>query len=233
MERISTTLSQKLDMLRSNSYFKELPQDVLEELCEDIVLCRYEPGEIVFWEGDPCAGLFVISSGVVKLFKISPQGRELVLNVFGNDVTFNEVAVFDGGRNPVNVSALERSEIWVLEPDVIREMHKKHPVLASAIIANLSQNLRMLVAKVEELTFYQVTHRLARLIDQLPADLLAGDPSTRLTQDQIAARLGTVREVVGRSLRELERSGAIKVQRGRIRIVDSDLLRSWTDTPYN
>ncbi len=232
MKLIGTTFSQKLNMLRSNSYFQDLPNDVLEELAQDMELCRYEPGEVIFWEGDPCTGLFVISSGSVKLYKISPQGREFVLQTFGEDVTFNEVPVFDEGLNPVNVSALEMSEIWVLEPDAIRAMLIKHPVLSNAIIANLSHNLRMLVTKVEELTFCQVTHRLARLIDQLPSELLAGDLPARLTQDQIAARLGTVREVVGRSLRELERSGAIKVQRGRIQIVDSDVLRSWTDVPY-
>jgi CRP/FNR family transcriptional regulator len=98
---------------------------------------------------------------------------------------------------------------------------------------NLTQNLRMLVDKVEELSFYQVTNRLARLISQLPEAQLVGETSQRITQDQMAARLGTVREVVARSLRELERSGAILVDRRRIRVIDQELLADWVDCSEN
>ncbi len=85
--------------------------------------------------------------------------------------------------------------------------------MCRAIVLNLTQNLRMLVGLVEELSFFQVTNRLARLISQLPQDQLVGSTSQRITQDQLAARLGDGREVVARSLRELERSGAIRVHR--------------------
>ena len=81
---------------------------------------------------------------------------------------------------------------------------------------------------VEELSFYQVTKRLARLINKLPAEQLQGSKDDRLTQDDLAARLGTVREVVARSLKELERSGAIDVNRGQIKIVNDDRLVEWT-----
>ena len=86
----------------------------------------------------------------------------------------------------------------------------------------------MLLGTVEELSFYQVTNRLARLINQLPAEQLEGPKETRLTQDALAARLGTVREVVARSLRELERSGAIRVNRGQIQVIDHERLLEWT-----
>ena len=86
----------------------------------------------------------------------------------------------------------------------------------------------MLLGTVEELTFYQVTNRLARLINQLPAEQLEGPKEARLTQDALAARLGTVREVVARSLRELERSGAIRVNRGQTQVIDHERLLEWT-----
>jgi CRP/FNR family transcriptional regulator len=89
-------------------------------------------------------------------------------------------------------------------------------------------NLRMLLATVEELSFYQVTNRLARLIHKLPTEQLQGSKEGRLTQDDLAARLGTVREVVARSLKELERSGAIDVNRGQIKIVNDERLVEWT-----
>ena len=105
--------------------------------------------------------------------------------------------------------------------------------MCASIITILTQNLRMLVVMVEELSFFQVTNRLARLINQLPEEQLVGGSTQRITQDQMAARLGTVREVVARSLRELERSGAIQVKRRQIQIVDQEILSEWGEYPCN
>jgi CRP/FNR family transcriptional regulator len=88
----------------------------------------------------------------------------------------------------------------------------------------------MLVSKIEELSFYQVTTRLARLMINLTEDELQGDSKDRLTRDQMAARLGTVREVVARSLKELERSGAVLVNRRRIDIINRKILEEWAQT---
>lgn len=233
MERITISLAKKLDVLRTNSYFSGLPEAVLEEMAEGMRLCRYAPGEVVFWDQEPCSGLHILHSGSVKLFKLSPNGREFVLQSFEAGATFNEVPVFDNGPNPVNVAALEECEIWIIDAQIIRTGLENHPELAISVITNLTHNLRMLVGKIEELSFYQVTHRLARLIEQLPPENLEGKANQRLTHDQIAARLGTVREVVGRSLRELERSGAIKVSRGRIKVVNTEILQNWTGALYN
>jgi CRP/FNR family transcriptional regulator len=233
MQNIPVDRATKVAALSNNSYFSGLNEKVLVDLSYGIHLRLFQRGEILFWEGDPCAGLHIISRGSVKLFKTSPHGRELIINVFEEGATFNEVPVFDERENPVNVAALEECEVWVIEADVIRETMAKHPEMCAAIIMNLTQNLRMLVDKVEELSFYQVTNRLARLISQLPEAQLVGETSQRITQDQMAARLGTVREVVARSLRELERSGAILVDRRRIRVIDQELLADWVDCSEN
>ncbi len=164
-----------------------------------------------------CTALYIISQGSVKLFKLSPKGRELIIRVLEEGATFNEVPIFDYGANPVNVAALEDSYIWAIDAEVIRLCISQHPEMAQAVILNLSHNLRMLVGAVEELSFYQVTNRLARLISRLPAEQLE---EQRITQDQLAARLGTVREVVARSLRDLERSGAIRVERRQIQVLN-------------
>ena len=120
------------------------------------------------------------------------------MKIFRQGESFNEVPVFDGGENPINVAAVTQSDIWVVPCDPIRNAIDEHPEMARAIILNLSANLRMLVGLVEELSFYQVTNRLARLICQLPKEQLEGK-GQRLTQDEMAARLGSVREVVARS----------------------------------
>ncbi|OGO36615.1 MAG: hypothetical protein A2W35_16485 [Chloroflexi bacterium RBG_16_57_11] len=137
---------------------------------------------------------------------------------------------FAGNTNPVNVAALEDSTIWTIDAEVIRLCISQHPEMAHSVILNLSHNLRVLVGAVEELSFYQVTNRLTRLISRLPAEQLQ---DRRITQDQLAARLGTVREVVARSLRDLERSGAIRVERRQIQVLNETLLRDWAQEPYH
>ena len=201
------------------------------ELSAGTELLRFDRGEVLFWENDPFRGLYIIKSGCVKLFKTSVRGRELIINIFEEGATFNEVPVFDHAVNPMSVAALEESDVWVIDVETIHQILNGHPEMSRAVIKNLADNLRILVGKVEELSFFQVTNRLARLINQLLEEQLSGVSSMRITQDQLTARLGTVREVVARSLRRLERSGAIPVERRTIKITDQQALDEWTECP--
>ena len=231
MNRLSSSLAEKLNVLRNCRYFHGANESILLELAQGTHQYRYETGEIIFREGEPCAGLHIIQTGNVKLYKISPQGREMIMRTFGEGDSFNEVPVFDEDVNPISVAALSNSKIWIVSCEAIRLAMQKHPEMATNIILNLSKNLRILIGLVEELSFYQVTNRLARLIYQLPGDQLTGKNDHRLTQDELAARLGTVREVVARSLKELERCGAIVVVRRQIKIVDEGILKDWSKLP--
>lgn len=233
MRTIARPMETKINILGENSYFRALPHEGLMELARNTTLRAYERGEIVFWEGEPCAGLHILQKGSVKLFKTSTSGRELIIKIFEAGATFNEVPVFDNGTNPVNVAALEACEIWLVDGEVIRTLMVRYPQMCQSVIQNLAQNLRMLVELVDQLSFYQVTHRLARLLSQLPREQLSGGKDERITQDQLAARLGTVREVVARSLRELERSGAIRLVSRKIEVVDPSVLESWAQPPQN
>jgi CRP-like cAMP-binding protein len=228
MKLIEVKQAEKLKTLRNNPYFDELPDEVLQGIAWQTQLREYERGDMLFWEGDPCAGLHIIESGSVKLYRISPQGRQYIIAVLMDGATCNEVPAFDGGTNPVNVEALETTRTWVVDAHTLRELVKSNPEFALKILSKFGQNLRNLVHKVSEMAFYQVTHRLARLITELPVD--ASRP--HWTQEQLAARLGTVREVVSRSLKELEKSGAIRIEDRRIHIADDAALRQWTQ-PYN
>jgi len=230
MQNITISLEEKLAALRANSYFSTLSDKVLHSLAQGTNLRHYERGEPICWQGDVCTALFIIKQGSVKIFKLSPKGRELIIRVFDEGATFNEVPIFDFDPNPVNVAALEDCYLWAVDAEVIRACISQHPDMAQAVILNLSHNLRMLVSAVEELSFYQVTNRLARLISRLPPEQLE---EQHITQDQLAARLGTVREVVARSLRDLERSGAIRVERRQIQVLNEQLLRDWGQEPLN
>ena len=229
MHILSVEPAQKLKLLHQNEYFEGLDESLLEQVAEYMQLREYERGEALFWEGDPCAGLHIIEQGFVKLYRLSPQGRQYIVRVLQEGETCNEVPTFDGGTNPVNLEALETTRVWVIQPDILRDLLGKHPDFAQKVINNLGKNLRGLVRMVSEMAFYQVTHRLARLISEQPPAQLSGTP---WTQEQLAARLGTVREVVARSLKELERSGAIHMDKRRIAVSDPDVLEQWAQ-PWN
>jgi CRP-like cAMP-binding protein len=227
MKPLDASFSLKLHTLRQNPYFDDLPDEILKEVAAHMQLRSFERGEALFWEGDPCAGLHIIEKGSVKLYRLSPQGRQYIVRVLQEGNTCNEVPTFDGGTNPVNVETLEKSRVWVIDDATLQALVKRHPDFALKVLSNFGKNLRGMVRMVSEMAFYQVTNRLARLISELPSD----GSLPPWTQEQLAAQLGTVREVVARSLKELERSGAIRIEDRRIQIADPESLSQWT-RPY-
>lgn len=224
MKLIDASLSQRIDTLRGNNYFTNLPEKMLQEIAQHMQLREYQRGDVLFWEADPCDGLHIIERGSAKIYRLSPQGRQYIVRILQEGDTFAEVPAFDGGLNPVNVEALENCSVWVIEGEKLRALVVEYPPFAQKVLANFGEMLRNLVRNVSEMAFYQVTHRLARLISEHPPE----EARPYLTQEQLAAQLGTVREVVARSLKELERSGAIRIEDRRIHIADDAVLRQWT-----
>lgn len=223
MKLIETKPDQRIETLRGNVYFSELPEPLLKEISAYMQLREYQRGDVLFWEADTCDGLHIIQTGSAKIYRLSPQGRQYIVRILQEGDTFAEVPAFDGGTNPVNVDALESCRVWVIESQKLRSLIATHPVFAQKVLANFGDMLRNLVRMVSEMAFYQVTHRLARLISEH-----AEEPRPHWTQEQLAAQLGTVREVVARSLKELERSGAIRIEDRRIHIADDSVLQQWT-----
>jgi CRP/FNR family transcriptional regulator len=224
MKLIDTSQKQRINTLRGNTYFTDLPEPLLKEISAYMQLREYQRGDVLFWEDDPCDGLYVIESGSAKIYRLSPQGRQYIVRILQEGDTFSEVPAFDGGLNPVNVDALETCRVWVIEGEKLRDLVAANPIFAQKVLANFGQMMRNLVRMVSEMAFYQVTHRLARLISEFAAE----EPRPHWTQEQLAAQLGTVREVVARSLKELERSGAIRIEDRRIHVADDTILRQWT-----
>jgi CRP/FNR family transcriptional regulator len=179
---------------------------------------------MLFWEGDACDGLYIVKQGSAKIFRLSPQGRQYIVRILQEGDTFAEVPAFDGSTNPVNVEALENCHVWVIDDKKLRDLVSTHPQFAQKVLGNFGRMLRGMVHKVSEMAFYQVTHRLARLIAEMSEERSV----PHWTQEQLASRLGTVREVVARSLKEMERSGAIKIEDRRIQIVDQEIFRQWS-----
>ncbi|MGC8780407.1 MAG: Crp/Fnr family transcriptional regulator, partial [Anaerolineae bacterium] len=122
-----------LNLLRRVPYFANLSAEVLAALAQAAACRHYARGQMIFLEREPCAGLFIVATGQVKIFKLSPQGREQILQHLGPGSTFNEVAVLDGGPNPASAAAVADAILYHIHRNEIRRLASAHPQLAWAL----------------------------------------------------------------------------------------------------
>jgi CRP/FNR family transcriptional regulator len=209
-------MSVPLDFLKQIPYFAGLPDRDLERIRPLVHERSYPKGEIVILEEEPCEAIYFVKSGRVKVFKTSPEGREQILRIMKAGDTFNEVPVFDGGPNPASVETMEPSDLYVLSAEEMQFLMRDIPAVSRNVTRILANRLRHLVELVEDLSFRHVTGRVAKILLQHVRD----GGTDRLTQQQMATMAGTAREMVGRALKGLEQAGAIKMERGRILIVN-------------
>lgn len=214
-------------LLRRVPYFAPLTEEVLAALVARAVERCYDRGQTIFLEGEACAGLYVVARGEVKIFKMSPQGREQILHRLKPGDTFNDVAVLDGGPNPASAAAISDASLCMIARADIRRLAQAYPALAWALIESVARRTRHLVEMVEDLALRSVKERLARLLlAEVARTPAAGslDRSRMMSQAEMAARLGTVREMIGRALRDLDNEGVISLDRHRIVIRDAGRL---------
>ncbi len=221
MRTLPGSLHEQVELISSLPYFASLDQETRASIASMVVRRSYEPDEIIFLEGEPCAGLFIVHSGHVKIYKSSPEGREQILVISGPRDSFNDVAVFDGGPNPASAQAMDATELCIIERSALLDLFERYPRLSQAVVAVLAARCRMLVGMVEDLSLRTVTGRVAKLLLDQAAQ---GSDSVPLTRQQMAARLGTIREMVSRALRELEDEGLIRREGHEIVIPDRAAL---------
>lgn len=223
------------DVLRQVPYFADLEPDRLEKLTAQVRPRKLEAGELILLEGEPCEGLYFVVSGRVKVFKLSAEGKEQVLRILGPGRTFNDVPVFDGGSNPGSVAAMEAATVSLIPKAQILAMVEQHPKVAKAVIRLLASRLRALTLVIEDLSLRNVTARVAKLLLDCTRGqhtLVEGgaEACARLTQHQLAAMTGSVREVVQRALKSLEKDGAIRMERARVVVLDPKRLERWSES---
>lgn len=213
-----------VDYLRHLPYFEGQSATVISQLADAAQPRQASAGETLFLEGDLSAGLWMIASGRVKVYKLNPEGQEHILRIFGENDTFNDISALDGGANPANAAALSDSVLWVLPAQAFRDLILRDSAFAMRVIQVLSGRVRRLVGQIEDLTLYSVVVRVARLLLKQAEDpALSG---TGVTRAALAAHLATTPQTISTALRELEETGAIEFDRHQIRIIREDLLRS-------
>ena len=212
-------------VLKKTPLFAGLTEAELRALAARTVKKKYDRGQLLFGEGDPCAGLFLVASGKIRIFKLSAAGREQVLAVEGPGSSFAELPVFDGGNYPAAASALEDTEVLFISRKDFQNFCREHPDVALKVIAVVGGRLRRLVGIIEELSFATVRQRLIAMLLRLAAE--SGTASKQRVQvelamshQDLASGLGTVRELVSRNLSRLQAEGFLEVDGRKIVIKD-------------
>jgi CRP/FNR family transcriptional regulator len=212
-----------MEDLLSVPLFAELDKKVLEIVNRAAASQHYGAGETVFLQGDPCVGLYIVQEGWLKGIITSLAGREQIIRLLGPGDVFNEIGLLTDGKNLVTVQVLEDSTLWVIERETMLRLMDEHPRLCRAITRNLAERVHHLMKLVEDLSLRTVKSRMARILLE---NAVEGMISRRrwMTQTEMAARLGTVLDVVNRTLTSLENDGLISVERHKIQILDCKLL---------
>jgi CRP-like cAMP-binding protein len=214
-----------VEALRYIPLFAQLGQEELAHVAAMTVERHYDRGDIILLEGDMGGALHYVGSGLVKVFKTSPTGKDQMLRLIAAGNTFNDVPALDGGPNPASASALEPSTIYVISRAELRKLILTRPEVAEAVVKTLANALRHLVSLVEDLSLRHVAARVAKILLDQEASAREGQQVYRLTQQEMAALAGTAREVVGRALKELEAAGAIEMRQGRAVVINPERLR--------
>ena len=206
--------------IRSVSFCAGLPDPAIAALSAIAMPLQRLAGAFIQFEGDPADAMYLVIRGRVKIARTSASGREQVLNVIGAGGHFNTVPMFDGGACPANAQAIDDVALLALPRDQLRRVVEDHPALALALLKEFTGRLRHLVELVDDLALHSVQGRLAGLLLEQAAAAERGAPAASLTQAEMAARLGTVREMVGRALKTFEALGLLRLDRGVIVVLD-------------
>jgi CRP-like cAMP-binding protein len=227
------TIHKLTDLLAVLPYFKDLDVSTAQAVTQAALRRKYETNQIILLEGEPASGLYIIQDGWLKVSKISLDGREQILQFLGTGEVFNAIGVFTNTPNPATVTALEPSIVWMIPKESMLELLQTHPALARMIIQDLAGRVLHLITLVEDLSLRKVESRFARLLlEEAHNDII--QRKRWATQTEIAARLGTVPDVVSRTMRKMTELGILQATRSEITILDRGkliVLASMSDNP--
>ena len=220
-----------LNHIASVPLFEGLPSDQLEDLAMIVTDQVFRKGETIFSEGDDGTGFYVVITGRVKIFKLSPEGKEQILHFFGPGEPFGEVPVFTGQHFPANAEAMEEGRVFFFPRESFVYLIKRNPSLALNMLAVLSKRLRRFAALIDDLSLKEVPGRLAAYLLYL-SDQKKGakDLELTITKAQLASLLGTIPETLSRILGKLSSQGLIETDGRRIRILDNEALRNLAES---
>lgn len=207
--------------------FKGISEQQIQALANIAIKQTYSKGETLFLQGDEGKGFFIVISGKVKVFKLSPKGKEQILEIFSNGEHFAEVPAFDGQCFPASATALETTQVLFFPRIDFLELLQKYPNLAIAMLAIFARHLRQFAHKIENLSLKEVPERLAAYLLYLQERHNVSETiELDMTKTQLAAFLGTIPETISRVLAKLSAEKLIMIDGSKITILDRQRLEN-------
>lgn len=211
--------------IRDLPLFSALSVAELRQLMRQSAVRAYKRNEIIFMEGDPYAGLYLVLSGRVKVFKTNLEGKEQIIHLLGPREPFADVPLFIGGPYPSTAQALEDTRLLFIPRQAFLDLLHDNPEICLRMLGAFAKRLRQLVDLVESLSLKEVTARLARYLAEEARQTSRSSFDLPISKANLAAFLGTIPETLSRSLHELENRGIISVQGKQIAVRDKTMLQ--------
>jgi CRP/FNR family transcriptional regulator len=206
-----------MEDIKSIDYFKSLNEGILNDVVPLFKEENYEAGENIFIEGEKSKGIYFVMRGAVKVYKSSKDGREQILKLIYAGDSFNDVTAFTSDINPASADAVTNVKLYLLSRENIIGLIYKHPEISLNIIKSMTEKLRYLTGRIEDLSLKHTQERIAKILL-----LFEGK---KLSQKIIADIAGTAREVVSRALKDFSSRGIVKIDKRDIIILDKKKLK--------
>ncbi len=220
-----------IEVIAKIPLFSGLPKEQLAKVAGIVTEQALDKGEAIFSQGDEASGFYVVTSGMVKIFKLSSEGKEQILHFVGPGQTFGEVPMFSGERFPANAEAIEKSRVLFLPRTLFLELIKQDPFFAMRMLSELSKRLRHFNRLVEELSLKEVPGRLAAYILYLSGSKGGAEEITlSITKGHLASLLGTIPETISRILGKMSSQDIIRVQGRKIKILNRRTLEEISES---
>jgi CRP/FNR family transcriptional regulator len=215
----------KKQLLAESILFKGLTPPLLRQIADLASIKNFQRGESIFFEGDEATGFYMVGQGRVKIFKMSLDGKEQILHIFGPGEPFGEVPVFHGNPYPANAFSIELSVMLFFPRQKFIDLINSTPSLALSMLAVLSMRLRRFAAQIESLSLKEVPARLAaHLIYLAEEQNNTGAVTLEIPKGQLASLLGTSPETLSRIFTKMTGEGLIRVSGKKIEILRYDRL---------
>lgn len=206
--------------------FSGLDAPDLEKIRAICRLVEVSRKEVLFREGEPVAGIFVLISGRVKIYRLSPDGREHILHVIQPGQTFAEAAVFMPQGYPAYAEALTKSRAVLLPKSEFIDLLRREPTISLSIISTLSRYLKQFADRIDDLSLKDVSARLARWFLHTADEVGREFWDLDITKTELASQMGTVSETLSRTLRRFKEAGWIQVRGRFVKILDRSALQA-------
>ncbi|MDA3917776.1 MAG: Crp/Fnr family transcriptional regulator [Deltaproteobacteria bacterium] len=211
--------------------FSGLSDEYLEKISFISTTLQFNRGQIIFQEGDKADGFYMVEKGKIKVFKLSYEGKEQILHIYGPGHSFGEVPVYEGKNFPASSMALEKSEIIFLPRDKFVDIITQTPGLGMNLLADLSRRLREFTIQIENLSLKEVPARLAAYVLTLSKEQKNEKKVVLpISKAQLSNLIGTTPETVSRVLKKMMDSSYIKVETKTILIEDYEGLLELSDS---